>query len=585
MSSEEQIQAARIELAKRELAKRQSVSPEPSRKKYLPPASLTPGGIMGDPAIMEPLKSMLSGQVANSLGGIAGIGQTGLNAAGLSDTPPEDIVKGYQDALTYRPQDSRAQQNIQDFGKMVEPVMKAVDSTRTGEETFQKGGGPALSTANQMLPDIVGAMMGLKGVTSPPRLPSTPHGTMNSMPIPMKMDSKTGRLVNAMSNKGKIRSDISAQKPTARTAKYTVTPAGRLVGETLAKKAVSAGWDDSFVAWVKTTDKQTRQNLREMVNIAKKRVGEGKEFTYNGRPSDIIGKSLKTRIDLVKKVQRQSGSLIKKVSKQQLSGKQIDISEALNKFKSQVFELGGKINEKGEIEFGINSQLYGQASKQKAFKDVFAKINTLGDVADGYNAHQLKQFITEYVDFGKGSKDGISANVENVLKGFRKDINDTLKGQSDAYDKVNTSYSQTTQALSDFQKAAGKSIDLFGPEADAATGRVLRKLLSNMQNRENLAATMKAIEDVAVKHGGKYTDDLTAQTKAVNEMERLLGSFAETSFKGEITQAGQRVAENPSIRQLGTEAVRMSAKQLQKTKQNQTAQIRALEELIYRGGE
>jgi alkaline phosphatase len=95
---------------------------------------------------------------------------------------------------------------------------------------------------------------------------------------------------------------------------------------------------------------------------------------------------------------------------------------------------------------------------------------------------------------------------------------------------------------------------------------------------------MKQVEDVATQFGGKYADDLTAQAKAVNEIERLFGSFAETSFKGEITASGQRIAESPSLRQAGTEAVRLSAKQLRKMRQNETTQIRALEELIYQGG-
>ncbi|MCP3702101.1 MAG: hypothetical protein GY954_04115, partial [Alteromonas sp.] len=177
-------------------------------------------------------------------------------------------------------------------------------------------------------------------------------------------------------------------------------------------------------------------------------------------------------------------------------------------------------------------------------------------------------------------KEGLSASIEKTLKDLRFDINEALQGKSKAYAKVNTSYSRATQGLSDFQNAAGKSIDLFGPESDAATGRVLRKLLSNMQNRENLAAAMKQIEEIAVEHGGKYTDDLTAQAKAVNEFERLMGSFAESSFKGEIGSAAKNVAGMPTPGKLAEEGLKLTASQAKKIRNNQTTQLKALEALV-----
>jgi ribosomal protein L17 len=426
-------------------------------------------------------------------------------------------------------------------------------------------------------------MLGLKGIQNPPQFAQAPGATYSS-PIPMRMDGQTGNLASAMSRRSGALSDIRTGKPTARSAKFTLPGVNAATVEKLAKKAVGQGWDNSFVAWVKGANKPTRQNLKEMVNITKRRVGEMKDFSYNGRPSDVLGKSLKLRLDRVKQVQRQSGKMITKVAKKQLQGKTVDMTAPMESFRGKIMELGGRMNDKGELVFGVDSRLFGQASKAGALKKVYQKIESLGDVTDAYKAHELKLFIDELVDYGKSSKTGLSANVERLLKGFRAEINTTLQGISPAYDKVNTSYSMTTQALGDFQKAAGSSIDLFGPQADAATGRVLRKLLSNMQNRENLSAAMKQVEDVATQFGGKYADDLTAQAKAVNEIERLFGSFAETSFKGEITASGQRIAESPSFRQAGTEAVRLSAKQLRKMRQNETTQIRALEELIYQGG-
>ena len=540
--------------------------PEGTSKEAVIQKAIAGGYMDAPPPKMSSMDKFLSGVLGAVEPGITlATGTAALAPAGISEAINPGSYDHVLDAYTYEPRTEAGKAGLENFTQNIaQPVSEFTDKFRPAEAVYDATGSETLGAIAGAIPEMVMAAVGARTMPGKPA-PPTP-GTLSSSPAPFRFNDP-------------IVQDIKSGKPIARTAKYDLTSKG-LKGNKLAKKAIGQGWDESFISWVKTADKTTRQNLKEMVSIVKKRVGELKDFSSNARPSDVLGKSLKSRLDRVKQVQRQAGGLIKRVSKQQLSGKQVDISAALEAFKAKVFELGGKVNKKGELEFGIDSQLYGQASKQKAFKDVFAKINKLGDVTDGYKAHQLKQFVTEYVDFGKGSKEGISANVETVLKGLRANINETLKGQSAAYDRVNTAYSGTTQALSDFQKAAGRSIDLFGPESDAAMGRVLRKLLSNMQNRENLSAAMKQVEKMAKEYGGKYVDDLTAQAKAVNEIERLMGSFAETSFKGEITSGVQRIAESPSVRQLGTEAVRLSAKQLQKTRQNQTKQIRALEELL-----
>ena len=101
------------------------------------------------------------------------------------------------------------------------------------------------------------------------------------------------------------------------------------------------------------------------------------------------------------------------------------------------------------------------------------------------------------------------------------------------------------------QGAIGKKIDLTGVNAKKALGTKLRTLMGNGQNRVNLLDSIKEIDDIAKKHGGfgkklldapadvaaKLKEDLMTQVLFVDELDRVFGPVARTSFQGQIDQA------------------------------------------------
>ena len=577
MATSQQIEAAKAELerrkqveaAKAELASRQAVEPTP-------PQERSTFGMPTIRGVMQPTISMMSSQAADALGGLAGLGQIPLHALGLSDTHPAQVVKQYQEGLTYQPTDPRAQAVQQGQAEMLAPVVEAIDKTRTGEQTFNTTGSPTLATLNQIAPDAIMGMFGIKGLSGNYNIQPPMRGVAASTPVPLMraMNPPKPKLTN-----DPLRMDLANQRPTARAAGRRLTPEG-VVKVKPAQTAVKAGWSPDFVSWAQQATPQNKGAIRQMINITRRRVGEGKDFAFDGRPIDIAGAKLNDRVKLLRQVQKQSGQLVDKVARSSLRGKQVDISPVKTRLEQKIAELGGTFNEKGKLVFNVESKLYGQPAKQKALRTVVEKLESLDNVTDGYTAHELKQFITEFVDYGKAGKEGLSASVEKILKDIRADLNQTLKGQSQPYDKVNTAYSETTDALSSLQKAVGNSVDMFGETADTAFGTALGRLLTNYGSRPRLQAAVEQSTQTATKYGGQYNDDLTALVKAANEFEKQFGVFAERSLPGAVGQAGQRLMENPSVTQAGIEVVKMSARQLEKIRRSETARLAALEKLL-----
>ena len=167
----------------------------------------------------------------------------------------------------------------------------------------------------------------------------------------------------------------------------------------------------------------------------------------------------------------------------------------------------------------------------------------------------MKKFIDEQVTFGK-SAEGLSGKTESVLKNLRRNLDKTLDSTFTEYDRVNTTFAETIGAIDALQDVAGKKLDLTGKSADEATGQLLRRVMSNAQSRVNLVDALDQIEGVATKFKDRrigsagefllegpaaarrgFDDDLLSQVLFADELDKVFGSTARTSFKGQIEQA------------------------------------------------
>jgi hypothetical protein len=169
---------------------------------------------------------------------------------------------------------------------------------------------------------------------------------------------------------------------------------------------------------------------------------------------------------------------------------------------------------------------------------------------------ELKRFIDAQVTYGK-NKRGLSGQTEGVLKELRTDIDKVLDETFPAYDQVNTQYSDTIRAIDAFQDAAGKKIDMFGPDANKAIGTTARRLLGNRNTRIPLDSAIEELDIVAEKYpsgsgvlkiegpGGDVQeyDTIYSLVKFADELEKRFGTHASTSFQGDIAKPIEMAVE------------------------------------------
>lgn len=511
---------------------------------------------------VEPALSLASGMVAGTVAPIGGGIQQLLN--------PNNPTAGFQardriqEALTYQPRTSAGQRVVQGMGETLAPVGEVIEKARLGDEALEAGLPEFIARQAEAIPEYAGAGLAALGLPAARQKP----------PLSAPRVTKTGVMESAPSPVANIKGG------TETAAKFKIDKSGAVVKNPLGRQAVSRGWDDRLVGHVSTLKPAEKPIYQGMLKKAKSYFSE---FSPKGRPSDVVGNQVATQVKYLKTIKTRNGKLLDKVAKQQLSQKPLNIDDFTDTVLKDIQELGGSMNDKGKLVFGRESQLYNQAGNQKALAGLFEKLKVSANPT-ALEVHKLKQWLSEYVSFSKSpttKAEGISGATETMLKGYRKALNDKLRAVDKNYAKINDAYADSAGALDDLQRAVGPSTDILGDSAPAALGQKMRTFLGNNANRIKTEDAVAEIQAMANKYGGKFPDnDIAAQMRFINEMERMWGPFTETSFKSEIGQAGQRVAQSPGVAQLGREGIQLTAKQLRKAHISRESQIKAMERLL-----
>ena len=300
----------------------------------------------------------------------------------------------------------------------------------------------------------------------------------------------------------------------------------------LVKQARKQGFDEGMTTVIANASPIDKRRGLKMVNELEKGMADAL-YQAKNRPSDVAGDSLLRQIDFVKSNNKKAGMQLNRVANG-LKGKDIDIKEPVNKFIDDAIELGVSFDEDLVPSFE-GSQIETIAPARKLIKDVSLRLRRNPE-PDAFEAHNFKKFIDENVDFGKRAQ-GLGGKTESIAKSLRKGINETIGENFKRYAEANERFSDTIQALDSLQDAAGKKLDFFGPNADKATGTVLRRLMSNAQGRVTLMDAIDNISTTAKKYGGSFEDDIMTQMLLADELDSVFGGGGRTSLKGEVKKA------------------------------------------------
>jgi len=344
----------------------------------------------------------------------------------------------------------------------------------------------------------------------------------------------------------------------------------------LVNRAVKQGFDEGMTNVLANSSPTDKRRMLKMVS----EVEKGKEnelYRVKNRPADIAGDSLLRKVSFVKSNNKQAGQQLNREAAK-LKGKSVDVSEPVNKFYSDAQDLGVTFDENMTPDF-TGSQIETVAPARKLIKDISLRIKR-NQEPDALEAHNFKKFIDENVNFGKKAQ-GLGGKTELVAKNLRKGVNDELSSKFSGYKEANARFSDTVQALDSLQDAAGRKIDFFGPNAEKATGTVLRGLMNNTKGRANLMNAIDNIESTASKYGGSFDDDILTQMLFADELDAVFGGGARTSLRGEVGKAGIDTAVDVSQMSIpGAVAlgVKESARRLRGV--NEKNQLKAIKNLL-----
>ena len=369
----------------------------------------------------------------------------------------------------------------------------------------------------------------------------------------------------------------------------------KIEADPLGKSAINQGFDEGVIASIKGSSGLDKQKMIKMVNVME-RGKKNQRYAATNRPSDVLGDSVMNRLRIVQGANKEAGKALDDVAKG-LKVEIVDFSPAVAGFIDDLTDMGITIKDDLSLDFK-GSDIEGLAGPESVINRVVKRMT--GDTApSAYDGHRLKRFIDEQVTYGKNAE-GLSGRAESVLKKLRVGIDSVLDENFPEYDRINTAYSETIGALDAFQDVAGKKMNLTGPNADKATGTLMRRVLSNAQSRVTLLDSVEEIEKIAKKYEGfrgkiepnliegpqrssSIQDDLLNQVLFVDELDAVFGPVARTSFQGQIKQAAGRGAGALAEAQVSpvTAAIKAGAAVIDKVKGvNEKAQFKSIKDLL-----
>jgi len=537
--------------------------------------------------VVPALTSVATSIPATVAGGVTGL----VSAPFVGMEKAGDIVEKTQKALTSAPDTAEGMKGLETVGDLIQGGMDTVNfpisglagladlvSGKTAEEagetiksvqeiglpktagnqTLEATGNPLLATVTEMAPSIATSFI----------------------PI-AKMAQKRSALNDKLA--AKIQDSIAKGEPQKSLAKYIVDGSGKVKSDALAAEAIKQGVDQGIVATIKGSTKVDKTKMLKMLEIMRK-TKENPKFAMKNRPSDVAGNSLIERVNHIKSVNKTAGSQLDDVAKS-LKGKQGNIEPALSGLADDLDGMGITLDRAGKPNF-IGSDIEGLAGPEKVIKDILIRMRRIkrGKTTDAHEMHRLKKYIDEQVTYGK-SGEGLKGKTENILKKLRKSVDDSLDKDFKEYNTANTTYSDTVDALDSLQDVAGKKMDLFGPNAEKATGTLLRRMMSNAQSRVTLVDAVDKLEAMSKKYGGQFADDISSQMLFADELDNFFGPTARTSLAGETAKGVKKGAEIAKRSSLDA-AVELGASGVEKLRGiNEENAIKSISELLKRGSQ
>lgn len=357
----------------------------------------------------------------------------------------------------------------------------------------------------------------------------------------------------------------SGEVVTNKAAKATLKTLAKDIGDEHATAIVTV---------VERMNPASKAQLSKMLDVVEK----GKKdpiFGQTNRPSDILGNSVAERGRAIAKLNKQASNQIGNIAKSIDS--EVDISRPVGEFFNKMQELGVK------FERGDDGWVKPDFSRSKFIggsqKDMTVLINDLmSDSPKFDDAHKLKRFIRDNIDFDAVGPGQIKGESQKILKDLASGIDSILDEASPQYAKANEKFALTVELRDRFNKLSGGEIDLFDEAANKSLGGKARRLVSNAESRVAIEDLIRQSEGALKKHGVRFKDDIPSLNYAVTQLENIFKIEPPGSFQGRIQRAGENIVRGEGITKGATDAAISYLKDT--FKPDDAAKLKAIRDLI-----
>lgn len=383
--------------------------------------------------------------------------------------------------------------------------------------------------------------------------------------------------------------DISDARLAKSGLQQTTDDAGNLTyklsgKDKVAREAIKQGFDDADVALVKTASKSDKSKMAKMLETAEKASTNRRVIE---RPYDIVGESVLEPVRGLNKKLNSAVSQLDDVAKS-LRGQTVNkADDLLTNIQDDLSGLGIQTKDpiKGTtlddaLDF-TGSDLEGLGGNEKLIQQVWRRIR---GAKDAYDLHRVKKYIDSNVDYGKSSE-GLTGSAQNLLKGWRRSIDQALDSQFSKYNKVNTQISDIFGLLDEMNSVLGRKFKIGDEFANLRAGQVASRLLGNNATRGDIMRMLNSITKTADKYGIKNNQDIISQVVFADMLEDLFGTQATRGLQGQVQRAVRDGAID-TVQQLSNKNIvgatlELGKKGFEKARGiNQASKIKALKSLL-----
>jgi hypothetical protein len=335
-------------------------------------------------------------------------------------------------------------------------------------------------------------------------------------------------------------------------------------------RAIKQGFDEGLIAMIREASPADRQKMLKSLEITEKSK-RNLRYGMDERASNIAGRSIMDRYDIVKSRNTEAGQSIGRYAKKNMQSTIVDVEPSVEMFRSALDDMG--ITFKDDLTLDFSKATIENLSGIENFLSNIVKRMTSNRKMTAYEVHQFKKFIDEQVSYGK-VQEGLSGKAESMVKDLRYNLNKMLGDEFPEYGALNKTYSESIDAINELQRLVPR-INLSSDAAAKQVGTLLRRLDSNAASKGQVEEMVGALDDLGNKYGGSFTDDVRTQVKFAFELDKMFGTSQSGSFSGQI---GEALANSPRTSTAASELARIAAEKLRGV--NQQAAFESMQELL-----